>query len=233
MANFDLDKFNQLINQANQSISCDETCMQNKKKEELGQKYSEAQTNVVSAPEKLYSAKKEYIVFTEGEGAYNEYINNELQQKANEIANKFTTKFDNDVNLLDTYIANYNGLLINFNNVVDLYKKYKMENSDLEKKLKSLSSDIITNDRKTFYEDEGLENLKKTYYIFAFIYFFIVFIFFLSIFLVGTNISLYSRIGILVLLIVYPFVSIWLYNAVKKLFTYAGKYVPKNVYTSL
>jgi hypothetical protein len=233
MANFDLDKFNQLINKANESISCDETCMQNKKKEELGQKYSEAQANLVSAPEKLYSAKKEYIVFTEGQGKYNEYIDNELQQKANEIANNFTTKFNDNVNLVDTHIANYNGLLINFNNVVDLYKKYKTENGELEKKLKSLSSDILTNDRKTFYEDEGLENLRKYYYFFLFIYFFIVFIFFLSIFLVKTNLTLYSRIGILVLLVAYPFVSIWLYNAVKQLFTYAGKYVPKNVYTSL
>lgn len=231
--NFDLDKFNKLMNQANETISCDTACMQKKREDELNQQYLEAEGNVQSAPQKLFTAKKEYITFTKGINGYNEYLDNELQQKANDIANTFKTNFNNSVNILESNIANYYGLLINFNNVVDLYKKYKYENQEIEKNLKQVSSDVITNDRKSYYEDEALSRLKTYYYFLMLIYIFIVLIFFISIFLVETNVRFYVRITILILLILYPFLSSWIYKILQNLFTSVYKNLPKNIYTTL
>lgn len=82
LSNFNLTEFNNLMNLANETISCGPTCVQNKKTQELEKTYLDAEANMVSAPEQLFSAKKDFITFTQGESVYNEYIDNELQKKS-------------------------------------------------------------------------------------------------------------------------------------------------------
>jgi len=230
LTNFNINDFNNLITQANESISCGPSCMGQQKSQQLEKNYLDAETNVVNAPEQLFSAKKEYITYTQGESGYNQYIDNELQKKAETITSNYQTKFNNSVNAIKTNIQVYNGLLINFNNVVDLYKKYKKENNDLEKKLKITSSDTLTNDRKNYYEDQGINRLKMYYYSLLFIYVFIVFVFLLSVFLVKTDVRMSIRLFILFLLILYPFVCFWGFNLLHKMLIYIKSYFPNNVY---
>ena len=60
-------------------------------------------------------------------------LDSQLQEKAQEIADKFTAYFDNDSKEITTQIGTYEGLLINFKNVAELYLKYKTENVKLIK----------------------------------------------------------------------------------------------------
>jgi len=233
LSNFNINEFNNLIKAANESISCGPSCMNQKQTQQLQQKYLDAETNVVSAPQKLFNAAKDLITFTQGESSYNTYIDKELQQKAENIVRSFQNKFDNDVNTITSNIKNYEGILINFNNVFDLYNKYKSENNELEKKLKITSSDTLTNDRKSYNEDEGLRKLRSYYYFFLFVYIFILIVFILSIFLVKTNVRVTTRIFILFLLIIYPFICYWVVTLLHKLFNYIKNHVPKNVYSKL
>jgi uncharacterized protein YgiM (DUF1202 family) len=72
---------------------------------------------------------------------------------------------------ITTDIDSYNGLIINFKNVVELHHKYNVENVKLEKKLKDEIDDVSKNDRKTYYENQEIDNLKYYYtYFFMFIY---------------------------------------------------------------
>jgi len=231
--NFNMNDFNSLMNQANDLISCGPSCMQKEKSQQLQQKYLDAETNMLNAPQQLFSATKEFITYTQGEGAYNEYIDKDLQKKASYIVNSIETKFNTSVNTIANNLKNYQGLLINFENIFDLYKKYKNENSVLEKKFKIINSDILTNDRKTYYEDEGLRRLKTYYYFFLFIYVFILVVFVLSIFLVKTNTRLTTRVFILFLLILYPFVCYCGVLLLHKFFNYIKKHNPKNAYINL
>uniref|UniRef100_A0A6C0JK27 Uncharacterized protein n=1 Tax=viral metagenome TaxID=1070528 RepID=A0A6C0JK27_9ZZZZ len=230
---FNLNNFNDLMNQANQLLTCGPSCMQQQKSQQLEQNYLDAETNMVNAPQKLFSAKKAYITYTQGETGYNDYMDKDLQEKADAIASAYQTKFNTDVSVAKNQINTYDGLVINFNNVVDLYKKYKRENNELEKKLKARSSDTLTNDRKTYYEDQGISRLKTYYYFLLFVYAFIVLVFLLAIFLVKTNVKITTRIFILFLLIIYPFVCIWVFHLLYKLFNYIKSYDPKNVYVKL
>jgi hypothetical protein len=233
LTNFNINDFNNLITQANESISCGPSCMEQKKSQELEKNYLDAQTNEVSAPQQLFTAKKEYITYTQGESGYNEYIDNELQKKSETITSSYQTKFNNSVNTIKSNINIYDGLLINFNNVVDLYKKYKKENYDLEKRLKITSSDTLTNDRKNYYEDQGINRLKTYYYFLLFVYVFIVFVFLLSIFLVKTDVKMSMRLFILFLLIIYPFLCYWVFNLLQKFFVETKNYFSNNVYKNL
>jgi len=231
--NFNIDDFNNFITQASESIACGPSCKEKEKSQQLEKNYLDAETNVVSAPQQLFTAKKEYITYTQGESGYNEYIDKELQNKAETIANSYQTKFNNSVNTIKTNIQIYDGLLINFNNVVDLYKKYKKENTDLEKKLKITYSDTLTNDRKNYYEDQGINRIKTYYYFLLFVYVFIVFVFLLSVFLVKTDVKLRIRLLILFLLIIYPFVCYWVFNFLQKVFLRVKSYFPNNIYGNL
>jgi hypothetical protein len=233
LSNFNIDDFNNFITQASESIACGPSCKEKEKSQQLEKNYLDAETNVVSAPQQLFTAKKEYITYTQGETGYNEYIDKELNEKAETIATSYQTKFNNSVNTIKTNIQIYDGLLINFNNVVDLYKKYKKENTDLEKKLKITYSDTLTNDRKNYYEDQGINRIKTYYYFLLFVYVFIVFVFLLSVFLVKTDVKFSIRLLILFLLIIYPFVCYWVFIILQKLFVEVKSYFPNNVYRNL
>ena len=233
LSNFNIDDFNNFITQASESIACGPSCKEKEKSQQLEKNYLDAETNVVSAPQQLFTAKKEYITYTQGESGYNDYIDKELQNKAETITNSYQTKFNNSVNTIKTNIQIYDGLLINFNNVVDLYKKYKKENTDLEKKLKITYSDTLTNDRKNYYEDQGINRIKTYYYFLLFVYVFIVFVFLLSVFLVKTDVKLSIRLLILFLLIIYPFVCYWVFIILQKVFLDVKSYFPNNVYGNL
>jgi hypothetical protein len=111
-----------------------------------------------------------------------------------------------------------------------LYKKYKKENSDLEKKLKIVYSDTLTNDRKNYYEDQGINRIRTYYYFLLFVYVFIVFVFLLSVFLVKTDVKMRTRLFILFLLIIYPFVCYWFFYFLHKIFVYIKRYFSNNVY---
>jgi hypothetical protein len=233
LSNFNIDNFNSFLSQASETIACGPSCKEKEKSQQLEKNYLDAETNVVSAPQQLFTAKKEYITNTQGESGYNEYIDKELQNKAQTIASNYQTKFNNSVNTIKTNIQIYDGLLINFNNVVDLYKKYKKENNDLEKKLKITYSDTLTNDRKNYYEDQGINRVKTYYYFLLFVYVFIVFVFLLSVFLVKTDVKLSIRLLILFLLIIYPFVCYWVFIILQKVFLDIKSYFPNNVYGNL
>jgi len=232
-SDFNMDQFNALIQTANESLGCDETCKKKKTSEELNKKYTDAETNLINAPQQLYSAKRDLVIFNEGEGGYNQYISSEIQKQANTIVSTYQAKFNDTINMIKNLFKSYDGLFINYSNVVDLYKKYNQENNDIENKFKTTVSDTLTNDRKTYYEDEVLTRLKNYYYFFMFIYIFIVFVFFISIFLVESNFRLSRRIFILLLLIIYPFICYFSYQLIEKTFNYFKSYLPNNVYKTL
>jgi hypothetical protein len=235
MADFDfnMDEFNTLLQTANETLSCDATCQQKKKEEELNRNYLDAESNVINAPGKLYFAQKDYITFTKGEAGYNQYISNKLEEESNTIVTTYQEKFNETIKMIKNLFNTYNGLSVNYNNVYDLYGKYKKENDDIENKFKSTVSDTITNDRKTYYEDQVLDRLQNYYYFFMFIYIFIVIVFLVALFLVDSEFKLRTRIVIFILLILYPFICYFIYQIGEKIINYVNSFLPKNVYKNL
>jgi hypothetical protein len=229
--NYDsLDKFNELINKATEAVMCGPDCQKEKTASELKQKYLNSKTNLKTAPGQVQVAAKNYYMFTTGESGYNEYREQELTDKAEQIITEFKNNFDGDSSKLKTEIDTYNGLALNFRNVFDLYTKYKLENDELEKELKDTVSDILTNDRKTFYEDQSIENLNY-YYSFIRIFYIIVAIgFSISLFFVANQISFFTKIAIIILLSLYPYISTRLLSWVIQLYYAVVNLLPKNMY---
>jgi hypothetical protein len=225
--------FNSLLQQARSAITCDSDCQYRKTSQELKDKYLAAQNNLSSGEENVETAKKKYLMFTEGESGYNDYLDTSLNDNADKISELFTNTFQVEISNTNSNIDTYSSLLTNYQNVFDLYAKYKEENMVLEKGLKDNSSDIFTNERKTYYENEGILSLNKYYNILIIIYVITMIIFAISIFTFDSSFSLKIKICILIGLIILPFVSSPILALIVNLIYKIYKLLPKNVLRNL
>jgi hypothetical protein len=226
-------KLNNLILQASQTISCDSTCQKEKTKEDLKKKYLDAQMNEASASSQVQTTKKNYVTFTEGTSGYNTALETDLTLKATTIADLFQTNFNTEVDNITSNIDTLNGLLINYNNVVDLYNSYKIENKHLHTKFKNNTSDVLTNERKTYYQEQGVQNLNFYYYVLLVIYIVIVIIFLIFIFIFPSSFNWKILAAIFVGFVILPFISTWLLSLVVSAIYVIYGLLPKNIHLSL
>ena len=207
MSQPNLDSLNAFLEKATKAISCDPECQKKRKAELLEQSFNDAKTNLHNAPSKLHTAAKKYYTFTQGEVGYKEYIESELTKKVVEIATKKQEEFDANIATAISETSVYEGLMLNYMNVVDLYEKYKDENEKMSRDIKTTRSDILTNDRKTFYEDQGISNLTFYYSIIQGVYILCVIIFVALSVLSPSQFSIKVKLAVLTMLIIYPFIS--------------------------
>ena len=223
-------KINLLLEQSYEALLCGPSCQKEKTKKELEQKYLQAQTNLQSAPYALETAKKNYYLFAEGEGAYNSKLESELKLKAEKVANIISEKFVEEFETAKTLNIYLNSDLINSKNTLELYEDYMNENKENELVIKNAKSDLITNDRKTFYETQEIDNLKGWYNILYICYYIIALVFFGIIILKNENLTNIRKISIVILLIIYPYIIDFIVQFFIGIYNKLKSYLPKNVY---
>jgi hypothetical protein len=228
---FDMNKFNTLISQASDAVLCNSECRKQRETDKLKQNYLNSQTNLASASNQVQVAEKNYVTFTQGASGYNDLLDSQLQEKAQEIANKFTEYFDNDSKEITTQIDTYEGLLLNFKNVAELYLKYKTENVQLIKDLKDETNDVLTNERKTYYEDQKIDGLKGFYYyILLGIYIICLIGFIIFSLIYPSQTSFIGKLVSIICFILLPFFSTWILDKIIYLIYTVYDMLPKNVY---
>lgn len=229
--NFDLNKFNSFLDKATQAISCDSNCQKQRTEQELKDKYMNAQLKVSLVEPQLELAKKNYYTYISGENGYADMIENEFNEKADLIIQKFKDSYYDEIAKIKSKLDTYKGLLINFKNVLDLEKKYTTENKQLYKKLKEDTNDVLTNERKTYYEDQSIESL-NTYYYYILLIIYIIAVLCLAIFslVYPSQSNLIVKIILLVIFIILPFFSTWILGKLIFIIHSLFKLLPKNVY---
>ena len=229
-----VDRFNELVLQATDRLTCDSECQKQKTAEQLKEDYLNAQTNLATAPNNVYVSRKNYIVYDEGQPAYDELINTELSQQAQSLSSYYQTSFNSECQNINFNIETYSGLLINLKNVFDLYFKYKMDNTEMLKQLKDETNDILTNDRKTYYQDQGIDNLNLYYhYFFLLIYIIVVLCYLVYNFMYTSQLSVLVRGIIFVLMILLPFFSTWILEKIVAVIYDVYNWLPKNMHKQL
>ena len=232
--NYNLDKFNSMIDQATQAISCGPDCQNQQTSEQLKQDYLNAQTNLATAPNNVYVSRKNFVVYNEGQPAYDELINTELSEQAQSLSSYYQTNFNSESQNINFNIYTYSWLLINLINIFDLYLKYKKDNTEMLKQLKDETNDILTNDRKTYYQDEGINNLNLYYhYFFLLIYIIVVLCYIVYNFMYTSQLSILVRGIIFVLMILLPFFSTWILEKIVAFVHDVYNWLPKNMHKQL
>jgi len=228
---FDLNKFNSFLNDATKAISCNSECQRNKAAEKLKDKYLTAKANLHLAQPKYELAKQKYYTYVDGQSGYNEIIEKELQTKANLFDEKFKENYHLEKGKIKSQLETYDGLLINFRNIVDLYKQYKKDNIKLFKELKDETNDVLTNERKTYYEDQENGYLNLYYYYFLLvIYCLIVICFLIFSIIYPSAINWKIRLFLGLIFVILPFISTWILGKIIYLLYWLFDLLPKNVY---
>ena len=226
------DKINQLL-ETSQALVCGPDCQKQKVSEELKQKYLGAQTNLQTAPINLENTRKNYYVFTEGRPFYDNMLEEELKQKAEQIAILLSENFNNEVkdaNVMNIYL---NTALINSKYTKELLQEYLEKNQILKLKLRETHGDILTNDRKTYYETDAYDNIVLWYRFFWWIYYIVVLMLILALLLSPSSLTWMKKIIVLVLFIFYPYYITYVVNWIYDQYLWIQSKIPKNVYNSL
>jgi hypothetical protein len=227
-----INDFNKLLQEASNSIMCGPECQQNKQKSKLYQNYLDAKTTMINAPQMVDESAKKYYMYSEGPVGYNNYINQNLEQKLSIINKEITAKFTDKLNKANSSLELYKGISVNYAYVLELYEYYLKDNKKLETKYKSKTADTLTNDRKTYYENQGIESLDFYYKLVLFIYF-VVSIFLFWLLYLNVGLSRFKKIIIVLSVFLYPIIAVPTIRLILWLYYKLIVLLPKNIYNNL
>lgn len=246
------DKINELLEKSAEAMMCGPTCQKLKITEELKQKYLDAQTNIQTAPVKLEQTKKNYYIYSEGRPYYDNMLEKELTEKAEKIAILLSENFNDEIASALTMNNYLNTALINSSYTKELLNDYTEKNKEVQLLLRDRHGDILTNDRKTYYETDALHSLKKWYRLWWYLYYILVIVLVLAFILSPSKIDVLSiaeingiltllinvdniikKTIVVILLIFYPYYIDYIVNWIKGVFLFVYNRLPKNVYNNL
>ena len=191
--------------------------------------YENAQMALYNGPANLLDTSKSYYTFTNEQTKYNQ----KFKDVATTIAKKYQAKFNELVHtselLNNVYRTNY----MNVQNAKNLYNTMVKKNNDFDIMGKNILYDISTNDRKSYYEDQELNDLRWWYIAYLILYLTLVVIYVVILFVTPSEMTRYKRAGLAVLLGLYVFFADYLAHALIALWSYIMSFLPKNVYLSL
>jgi hypothetical protein len=225
------DQFNKLLADAQAAAACDSTCQRNKKIDDLRKKYEYAKGHM--NPKMINEAEKHFFIFAKGQRVYNEMHEAKLKIQGHAVAKEVATNFKTAEHKIMDDIKNYNVLILNFPNVLDLYKTYKKQNIVLKKKIRDDGNDILTNERKTHYENQGSDALDTFFYVLTILFIIILIVFLVYVFKFRTDMPIMTKMGMFIGMIVLYFLSPYVLSAIIMAIYAIYGILPKNVHLTV
>ena len=222
-------QINALLAQSKESLMCGPACQAQKNISGLEQTYVNAENNVKTAPEQLDEAKKNYYLALKGQSEYNKMVLDDATKDADKLIKSLQEKFDESVINTERQINVNDSLATNYHHMNDLYLQYSRENEKMDRTLKKVRDDIVTNDRKTYYEQQYIDSLESRYYWYRLLYIFLVFIV-IGIVLFKYSGSWIKKLLIIICFILYPIFIVPIVIYLMKCIQYILGFFPKNVY---
>ena len=197
---------NKAIAKSSEKILCGPQCQKEKKLARLKQNYLDAKTDMKDAPSKVEETRKKYYVAEKGLIQYNDMITRLYAHEADNIKKQMEDEFNEHMTEAENTLQTWELLYNNYQNINSLYKKYANETIHLETNIDNTEKDLITNNRKTVYENQGISSLLSWYTILKWLYIFI-FIIFAAVLLarIYSTDHLYTYIILTISLLLYPF----------------------------
>lgn len=150
--------------------------------------------------------------------------------EANLIVNNYKKEYNDELVKLNGLLSSYKTSLINLENTTDLYQQYKQNGEQLFDLLKGNTNDVLTNERKTYYEDQEIDSLNFYYYLLLIIYVIVIICLAGLPLIYPTQYDWKVRLLIIIMFSVLPFISTWLLGIIIKIIYWLYSLLPKNVY---
>jgi hypothetical protein len=123
--------------------------------------------------------------------------------------------------------------IINSANTQELLVKTMEENQELQAELKKNHTDILTNDRKTYYETTASDKLTLWYRFWWYVYYIVVVILAIALFASPSQLSIVKKIALLVVVVFYPYYIHYIVNWYIQFKNALYQKLPKNMYNNL
>jgi hypothetical protein len=175
---------------------------------------------------------RKYLVLKDGESGYNKIRFKELEQKADSITNEIQKKFNEQIKNVDVLNNYLDTELTNSLNTEELLTTYKIKDDKLKAGIGQQVNDVITNDRKSYYENQELDRIKLWNKIY------LISLIFLTIEVLFTNaVKVPIKIFIILTFYLYPFIINWIvifiWNIIKKMYSMIYLFFPKTSYLNI
>ena len=197
---------NGLIETQKQFLACDAQCEHDKKLAKLREIYDVKEDNLETAPMQMEVARKNYLEFKYGQDDYVTKASVALKEEADKVIADMTQIWTQEKDMITDLIADYNTMLKTHTDMERYRDRISASVDRLDKNYEAKQNDTITNDRKAFYQNQGVDNLRYWFYFLRWAYAAIVFTFIVGVFSLPTTKSSSLKYGMLTLLVVFPFV---------------------------
>ena len=138
--------------------------------------------------------------------------------------------FTRIINGITTILPGYTNQLTEYYYLFDLNAKYDDENDDYNTNTQKEFTDILKNERKTYYEDQGIDSLHYYYYWLLAVYILTVIVCLVSFLVFPTDWSIMKKILVLLVLVLLPFVSSYIMTVIIRMLHSVYNLMPKNAY---
>lgn len=197
---------NGLIETQKQLLACDAQCEHDKKLAKLREIYDTKEDNLETAPMQMEVARKNYLEFKYGQDDYVTKASVALKEEADKVIADMTQIWTQEKDMITALISDYNTMMKTHADMERYRDRISASVDRLDKNYEAKQNDTITNDRKAFYQNQGVDNLRYWFYFLRWAYAAIVITFIVGVFSLPTTKSSKLKYGMLTLLIVFPFV---------------------------
>lgn len=197
---------NDLIEKQKAHLACDPQCEREKKLAKLREIYDTKEDNLESAPLQMEIARKNWLEFKYGKDDYVTKASAALKKEADKVIAEMTEIWDQEESMITDLISDYTSMRSTHADMERYRDRISASVKRLDKNFAAKQNDTVTNDRKAFYQNQGIDNLRYWFHFLRWAYAAIVITYIVGVFSLPTTTSSKMKYGMLVMLLAFPFV---------------------------
>jgi hypothetical protein len=156
-----INKLNQLMRLAEERLRCDTECQRKKDIAALKEKWLTSKSEYNKLPDEIVENEKNYYTLDKGEKYYkNNILKTRYDDHIKKYKNAERAKLTDVKSVLDALTANYKSDTVAESRIDQLYEDVSKKNQALKLDVDNYYKKTFTDERKVFYEDQEIDNLK-------------------------------------------------------------------------
>ena len=159
--------------------------------------------------------------------------NVQILVNANELYTSNELTFNNNMQIALQSLNQYYNALKYSQIECELYNQYADKITGLQNEILQTKTNYNTNDRKSYYETQVIQNLKYWHTLLSIAFKFLALGLISSLFLSPNSLSVIKKIVIIMALLLYNYYISYIAKYYMSVFSYTKLLLPKNVYTNL
>lgn len=224
---------NKYLQESVDLLNCDNACQQRIRAEKKLELYKKAQDDEIVITDDLDENLSGYYTVADEVDSDMEARENILNEIGDQVATEYQNVFNSLSQNTTSLLGIYNNSQNNYDNTLTLDDMLTNQNDEIDNNIINAQSDVATNNRKSYYENQELEYLQKWNTFYFYVLLIILITYFISIWTVTGNVDFKLTIGIFVVLVLwYFFGKGFLIEGIRWVRTIIS-WFPKNIYLNL